>query len=58
MPAGLFAEEQDFDFDHQIFIESKPGYYEFGNKTKNMTGEEVFAQAAAQTDDTQTDDKV
>ena len=30
-------------FDHQIFIDEKPNYYEFSNKTKNMTGEEVFA---------------
>lgn len=35
-------DEANFIFDHQIFIEEKPSYYEFANETKNMTGEEVF----------------
>ena len=46
MPVGLFDTEIPFVLDHQIFIESKPSYYHFGNKTKEMTGEEVFAQYA------------
>ncbi len=46
MPVGLFDTDIPFEFDHQIFIESKPSYYWFGNKTKEMTGEEVFAQYA------------
>ncbi len=33
-------------FDHQIFIDEKPDYYSFSNKTYNVTGEEVFAQYA------------
>lgn len=44
MPAGLFDKETQLTFDHQIFIEQKPGYYQFANDTKTMTGEEVFAQ--------------
>lgn len=44
VPAGLFDNETAFNFDHQIFIEEKPTYYDFANNTKNMTGEEVFAQ--------------
>ncbi len=43
MPVGLFDTEMPLVFDHQIFIESKPSYYHFGNKTREMTGEEVFA---------------
>ncbi len=43
MPVGLFDTDIEFVFDHQIFIESKPNYYHFGNQTKEMTGEEVFA---------------
>ena len=43
MPAGLFGDEIPFVFDHQVFIEEKPGFYEFSNKTKDMTGEECFA---------------
>ena len=33
----------DIKFDHQVFIDDKPKYYDFANKTENMTGEEVFA---------------
>ncbi len=44
MPVGLFDQAADFKFDHQIFIDEKPSYYCFANETKNMTGEEVFAQ--------------
>lgn len=44
MPVGLFDNLDDIVFDHQVFIDDKPKYYDFANKTKNMTGEEVFAQ--------------
>lgn len=43
MPAGLFDDLTDAEFTTQIFIEEKPSYYDFANKTKMMTGEEVFA---------------
>ena len=46
IPVGLF-EGEEFIFDHQIFIEEKPEYYCFANKTKNMTGAEVFAEFGA-----------
>ncbi len=42
-PAGLFT-VSEVAFDHQIFIDEKPAYYDFSNTTKNMTGAEVFAQ--------------
>ncbi len=42
MSPTLF-DESNFVFDHQVFIEEKPPYYDFANETKNMTGEEVFA---------------
>jgi hypothetical protein len=47
VPVGLFdsqlvSELPNLEFDHQIFIEEKPGYYDFANETTNMTGEEVF----------------
>ena len=47
VPAGLFGDRIKLNFDHQVFIDDKPEYYTFANKTKNMTGEEVFAQFAA-----------
>lgn len=46
MAAGLFDNEANFIFDHQVFIDEKPGYYHFANDTKVMTGAEVFAQYA------------
>lgn len=47
VPAGLLDDERSLHFDHQIFIEKKPTYYSFSNDTKNITGEELFAQFAA-----------
>jgi hypothetical protein len=35
-----------FAFSHQIFIDEKPAYYDFANKTRTMTGAEVFAAFA------------
>lgn len=48
MPVGLFENAPSLIFDHQIFIDEKPEYYSFENQTKNMTGEEVFAQYSDQ----------
>lgn len=48
MPADLFdvlsGEESDLVFDSQVFIEQKPSYYCFANVTREMTGEECFAE--------------
>lgn len=46
LPVGIFDNAQGLVFDHQIFIEEKPEYYAFSNKTQNMTGAEVFAKYA------------
>ena len=43
LPVGLFGNPQNFTFKHQVFIEEKPEYYCFSNKTKKMTGPEAFA---------------
>ncbi len=43
MPPGLFDDIDQIKFDHQIFIDEKPDYYDFANETHNMTGEECFA---------------
>ncbi|MEE9319007.1 MAG: GFA family protein [Granulosicoccus sp.] len=49
MSAGIFEDSADLNFDHQIFIDEKPAYYDFSNNTKNMTGEQVFAQFTSST---------
>ena len=46
IPAGLVEQGSDLVFDHQVFIDEKPAYYEFANQTKNMTGAEVFEMFA------------
>lgn len=42
--AALFDDIADFEFDHQVFIDEKPEYYNFAEKTRVMTGAEVFAK--------------
>ncbi|MEO0518167.1 MAG: GFA family protein [Cyanobacteria bacterium P01_A01_bin.116] len=56
MPVGIFADDSSFLFDHQVFIDEKPEFYAFANKTNNMTGAEAFAQyaAASSQDETRT----
>ncbi|WP_428357254.1 GFA family protein [Methyloprofundus sp.] len=45
MPVGLFSNgDQAFTFDHQVFIEERPAFYCFANKTNDMTGAELFAK--------------
>jgi hypothetical protein len=49
VPVGLFADDERFVFDHQVFIDEKPEFYCFANQTHNMTGAELFAQFAEET---------
>ncbi len=44
--AGAFDDPSGFKLASQIFLDEKPGYYEFSNETKMMTGAEVFAAVA------------
>ena len=44
--AGFFGEGVAFELKEQIFIDSKPAFYEFSNATENLTGAEVFAKFA------------
>ena len=48
LSAGLFQEVDNFQFLKQVFIDEKPTYYSFSNQTKNLTGEEVFAEFASE----------
>lgn len=50
MPVGLLEDEGQFEFDHQVFIDEKPAYYCFSNRTEDMTGAEVFAKYAPPSD--------
>jgi hypothetical protein len=41
---GTFDSANGFVLDQQIFIDEKPSFYNFANKTRDLTGAEVFAQ--------------
>lgn len=47
VPVGLFDDQTGWLFDHQIFIDHKPDYYDFANPTHNLTEAEVFVQFQA-----------
>ncbi len=47
VPVGLFEDDEGLVFDHQVFIDERPAYYEFANRTKNLTGEELFKMFGA-----------
>lgn len=51
LAAGLFGNLDGFVFDHEVFIDEKPDFYAFANRTRQMTGEEVFAYFSGQPDD-------
>lgn len=42
LSAGLFKESAEWPFTLQVFVDEKPGNYEFANETQKMTGREVF----------------
>ena len=45
VPVGLFESSDGFSFSKQIFIDQKPDYYQFANKTEELTEQEVFEKA-------------
>lgn len=47
LPAGIF-QDRAFNLTSQIFIDEKPGFYELGNDTPTLTGQQVFEQFSGQ----------
>jgi len=47
IPIGLFDDEGQFVFESQVFIDKKPAYYSFAEKTKDMTEAEIFEMYGA-----------
>lgn len=47
LPAGIF-QDQGFRLTSQIFIDEKPGFYDFSNSTPKLTGQQVFEQFLSQ----------
>lgn len=43
VPVGLFEDQDSLKFTGQVFIDEKPPFYAFANKTQDFTGAEIFA---------------
>jgi len=43
---ALFEPDDEMVFGNQVFIDEKPDFYSFANKTEDMTGAECFAKSA------------
>jgi len=46
IPAGLFDNQESFHFNLQVYIDRKPFFYSFANKTNEMTEAEVIEMYA------------
>jgi hypothetical protein len=46
MLVGQFDEQGDFHFDLQVYVESKPAFYDFANETRKLTEAEVLEEFA------------
>ena len=46
IPAGLFEDQESFNFNLQVFIDRKPSFYSFANETIEMTEAEVIEKYA------------
>lgn len=44
IPVGLFEDSDDWTLAEQIFVDAKPSFYSFSEKTTDLTGEEAFAR--------------
>jgi hypothetical protein len=42
VPVGVFDNQEHLVFKNQVFIDKKPSYYSFTNKTNNLTEKEMF----------------
>ena len=47
VPVGLFNELEHLVFENQYFIDKKPSFYSFSNKTDDTTKEELFEMYGA-----------
>ena len=46
--AGLFTLDSELALEQQIFVDEKPGFYDFAQKTPMKTGADIIAEASAQ----------
>jgi len=50
IPVGLFDNQENFNFNLQVYIDKKPSFYSFANKTNEMTEAEVIEKYAPEQD--------
>lgn len=48
IPVGLLDGGDQWKLAEQIFVDQKPSFYSFTQKTRDLTGQEVFAQHSGQ----------
>lgn len=48
--ADAFDDLDGLEFTHEVFIDEKPGYYSFAQKTRQLTGQQVFEMVGADQD--------
>lgn len=46
IPVGLLDEDKSRVFETQVFVDERPDYYRFANKTEELTGAQLFAKYA------------
>lgn len=46
IPVGLLDEDKSRVFERQVFVDERPDYYCFADKTKELTGAQLFAKYA------------
>lgn len=46
VPVGLFEDQRQFSLELQVFIDYKPAFYSFAEKTREMSEAEVIAAFA------------
>ena len=46
IPVGLFDDQEEFQFELQVFTDRKPAFYSFSNETKEMTEADVIEKYA------------
>ncbi len=44
IPVGLFDDDENLTFTHQVFIDEKPSFYRFADETHDVTGAEIIAK--------------
>jgi hypothetical protein len=43
IPVGLFDDQQDWQLTRKVFIDQRPEFYCFAQRTEQLTGDELFA---------------